>query len=215
MTPCPACTAAALSFEDVQLHCTTHRCTRCGLIFKDRSCFPTQAQELKKYREHNNSLENAGYVAMFEQFLDFALAHVPHRVRTALDYGSGPAPVLAQLLKRRGFETAIYDKYFAPDPLPESARFDLVTCTEVIEHVADPAAFLAQLKAHTEPGGTIALMTQFHDGSEALYRTWWYRRDPTHLCFFTPRTLQTLAASLGLEYIGDDGKKIAVLQNPS
>ncbi len=215
MIPCPVCSAAATTFKDIQLGCTTHRCAQCGLIFKDPSCYPSEAQELKKYREHNNSLENAGYVAMFEQFLDFVLAQVSHHMQTALDYGSGPAPVLAQLLKRRGFETAIYDKFFAPDPLDESARFDLVTSTEVIEHVADPIAFLTQLKAHTKPGGTIALMTQFHDGSEAFYQTWWYRRDPTHLCFFTPRTLQTLAASLGLGYIADDGKKIAVLRTPS
>lgn len=38
-------------------------------------------------------------------------------------------------------------------------RFDLVTCLEVIEHVADKPAFLAQLAAHLAPGGLMILST--------------------------------------------------------
>ena len=37
--------------------------------------------------------------------------------------------------------------------------FDLVTCLEVIEHVADPAAFVAQLAALVAPGGLLILST--------------------------------------------------------
>ncbi|UIP07035.1 bifunctional 2-polyprenyl-6-hydroxyphenol methylase/3-demethylubiquinol 3-O-methyltransferase UbiG [Erythrobacter sp. SDW2] len=38
-------------------------------------------------------------------------------------------------------------------------QFDLVTCLEVIEHVADKPAFLAQLAAHLAPGGLMILST--------------------------------------------------------
>lgn len=38
-------------------------------------------------------------------------------------------------------------------------RFDLVTCLEVIEHVADKPAFLAQLAERLVPGGLIILST--------------------------------------------------------
>jgi 2-polyprenyl-6-hydroxyphenyl methylase/3-demethylubiquinone-9 3-methyltransferase len=37
--------------------------------------------------------------------------------------------------------------------------FDLVTCMEVIEHVADKAGFVAQLAAHLAPGGLMILST--------------------------------------------------------
>ena len=38
-------------------------------------------------------------------------------------------------------------------------RFDLVTCLEVIEHVADPAAFVAGLTGALAPGGLMILST--------------------------------------------------------
>jgi 2-polyprenyl-6-hydroxyphenyl methylase/3-demethylubiquinone-9 3-methyltransferase len=39
------------------------------------------------------------------------------------------------------------------------ARFDLVTAMEVLEHVADKAAFVAELAAHLAPGGLMVLST--------------------------------------------------------
>lgn len=38
-------------------------------------------------------------------------------------------------------------------------KFDLVTCLEVIEHVADKAAFVAELASHLAPGGLMILST--------------------------------------------------------
>jgi len=208
---CPVCGTPSPSFTDVQLACVTYHCPSCELIFKDESCFPTEAQERKKYGEHNNTLENEGYVAMFKQFIDFTLSHTARPVKRVLDFGSGPAPVLAELLRRRGFDVAVYDKHFAPRPPDENAEFDLITSTEVIEHIADPMQALRYLKSHLAPGGTIALMTQFHDNSEAFYLNWWYRRDPTHLCFFTPKTFGVAAKLLQMELTAHDAKKRVLL----
>ena len=41
----------------------------------------------------------------------------------------------------------------------ETRQFDLVTSMEVIEHVADPAAFIADLAARLAPGGLMILST--------------------------------------------------------
>ena len=43
-------------------------------------------------------------------------------------------------------------------PLPD-ATFDLVWCSEVIEHLRDPAATVAELRRVTRPGGLLVLTT--------------------------------------------------------
>ncbi|MGH6899441.1 MAG: bifunctional 2-polyprenyl-6-hydroxyphenol methylase/3-demethylubiquinol 3-O-methyltransferase UbiG, partial [Geminicoccaceae bacterium] len=47
----------------------------------------------------------------------------------------------------------------AEELVAERARFDLVCAMEVVEHVADPAGFLAACAALVQPGGGLVLAT--------------------------------------------------------
>ena len=114
-----------------------------------------------------------------------ALWHVDARERfalagrTAIDVGCG-AGLLAEPLARMGAQVTGVDAapeniaaarahavgqgleidYFAGElaALPP-ATFDLVTAMEVVEHVTDPAAFIAGLAARLAPGGLMILST--------------------------------------------------------
>ena len=52
-----------------------------------------------------------------------------------------------------------YREGLAEDLLAEGLRFPVITALEVIEHVPDPAGFIAVLAALLEPGGTLFLST--------------------------------------------------------
>ena len=102
----------------------------------------------------------------------------PLEGKTALDVGCG-AGLLAEPLARMGAAVTAIDA--APELIAAAkahaagaglaidyragavenldGRFDLVTAMEVVEHVADPAAFVASLAERLAPGGLLILST--------------------------------------------------------
>jgi SAM-dependent methyltransferase len=83
-----------------------------------------------------------------------------------------------------------------PDaPLPfGDGEFDLVLCTETIEHVRDVQLFLSEIRRVLRPGGTLALTTPANLPVGP-------RPHPLspHLRFFTRRSLRSLLGELGFD----------------
>lgn len=207
---CKICKAKTKQFEDSELKKTFFHCSCCELIFLDKKCFITTQNEKNQYDQHNNSLENEGYVKMFDDFLDFTLESL--HIKTALDFGSGPTPVLTELLKRRGHIVNHFDKFYQPKKVYENKFYDLITATEVFEHLENPKEILSTLAKHLNPNGIISLMTLFHTNKQEDFLKWWYRRDPTHITFFTPKSIEFMASECGLKVLKTDNKRVIVLQ---
>ena len=106
-----------------------------------------------------------------------------------LDSGCGPVPVLSERLTSAGFPCVAYDPFFAPDDARLATQYDYVTCFEVAEHARDPANLFATLRHLLAPGALLGAMTRFY-GDEKAFADWWYRRDPTHVCFYTESTVR-------------------------
>jgi 2-polyprenyl-3-methyl-5-hydroxy-6-metoxy-1,4-benzoquinol methylase len=81
-----------------------------------------------------------------------------HRI---LDYGCGRG-LLVRYLQKRGYRrTAGWDRYGEgyTDPVVLEQRYDCIVAQDVIEHVADPHALLAQLDGMAEPGAILSIGT--------------------------------------------------------
>jgi hypothetical protein len=209
--PCKICLSATMVISDAKFKSDYYLCPACHYIFLDPRGIILPEKEVELYNLHNNSLANQGYVKMLENFIAKSIAPHAHGIQKALDFGSGPGPVLAVLLQRKGFLVDIYDPYFSPQRVYHDKTYDLITSTEVFEHLQYPKETAAMLVKHLNPHGLLAIMTLFHAGDAEDFKKWWYRRDPTHISFYSPKTLQVLADLLGLKVLLMDAKNICVL----
>ena len=92
----------------------------------------------------------------------------PGRGRSALDVGARHGHQ-TRWLRERGYEVTSIDvqacfdgciQVDANERLPfDDGQFDLVWCSEVIEHLKDPERSLAELRRVTRPGGDLILTT--------------------------------------------------------
>ncbi len=190
-------------------------CDFCGLIFVPSKFRIPAESEKKRYREHENSLNNEGYVAMFMEKITLIKKYCPP-LKTALDFGCGYEPVLKTLLEKEGIETEIYDLHFFPN-FPANKIFDLVISTETFEHFKTPLKDIQQTTNCVAPDGFLAVMTRFYPLKQGKpckdnFRKWYYQRDPTHIVFYSSKTFEWLAKHFGLSIIFGNGFDFVLLQ---
>jgi 2-polyprenyl-6-hydroxyphenyl methylase/3-demethylubiquinone-9 3-methyltransferase len=158
-------------------------------------------------------------------------SRTPLEGKTALDVGCG-AGLLTEPLARLGGKVTGIDaspeviaiardhaaasgleiEYLAGDVLELSGRFDLITAMEVVEHVADPAAFLKALAKRLAASGLLILSTPNATGwsrlmmitvGEGLGRI--PRGTHDFDKFIAPERMKMLLAEAGLNCIDVEG----------
>ena len=89
------------------------------------------------------------------------------------------------------------------EALAKVARYDCVAMFEVIEHVADPIAFLKQVRELVRPGGIVAFSTPNFGCDEAVSnpREFEHFAPPAHVSFFVPETLSASVAMAGFRTV--------------
>ena len=175
------------------------QCRTCALVQMGAAHLPDQQAEKACYDLHQNDAEDLGYRKFLSRLSDPLLAAlvkqygcVPWPRLQALDFGCGPGPALARMLSESGLTTLAYDPIYAPQAELLAHTYDVITCTEVVEHFHHPKHSFTQLARLMKPQARLAIMTQWLDESVNFSR-WHYRRDPTHVCFYQRETFIWLA----------------------
>lgn len=146
-----------------------------------------------RYLAHNN--DRSDYREHLETFADRSFNNRGDGAARVLDYGSGPTPVLADILESRGYEVSSWDPFFAPDRNALSGRYDTIVLHEVIEHIAEPEKTIEELSLLLAPNGRLAIRTQPYPSNPMEFARWWYRSDSTHLAFYRHETFEWIAAA--------------------
>ena len=188
---CPLCQAE----NTIKIYADKDReylqCQTCQLVFVPSIHYLSADDEKARYNTHQNSPDDPKYRAFLSRLF------IPMQNRLApgshgLDFGSGPGPTLSVMFEEAGHSMAIYDHFYALNHAVLDTSYDFITATEVVEHLHHPRLELDHLWAILKPGGILGIMTRLVPDHEA-FAQWYYKNDPTHVCFFSRTTFEWLA----------------------
>ncbi len=201
---CPLCAGAALVPFHEDRRRPYLRCGDCALIFVPPDFYLDPPAERAQYDLHQNRVDDPAYRAFLSRLALPLAARLAPGAR-GLDFGCGPAPALAWMLREAGYEVNLYDIFYRPDLEVLRGHYDFISTTEVVEHLHHPGRELARLWGLLVPGGWLGVMTKLA-GDPAAFAAWHYKNDPTHVCFFSVETWQWWARQRGalLEIHGAD-----------
>lgn len=186
-------------------------CPACETRFLNPAHHPTPDAEHAQYMLHDNDEADIGYRRFLSRLAEPLLERLPPGA-SGLDYGCGPGPALAAMLREAGHDVALYDPLFRPEVSVLAQSYDFVTCTEVAEHFHTPAAEFKRLRALLRPGGWLAIMTCFQT-DDSRFANWHYRHDITHVVFYRDTTFHHLAKNWGWR-CEVPAKDVVLMQRP-
>ncbi|MGM0596888.1 MAG: class I SAM-dependent methyltransferase [Myxococcota bacterium] len=181
-----------------------YRCNHCKLVQVPKFYHLSLEEEKKRYDLHENQIDDPQYRNFLSQLSSRLIPLLPQGAK-GFDFGCGPGPGLADILKKAGFEMDIFDPFYYPDKLYLTKKYNFITSTEVVEHLAKPGREIEKLWNLLLPQGHLAIMTGMVI-NKARFKNWSYIRDLSHICFFSLETFDWLTHHLG-------GKLILSTQN--
>ena len=209
------------------------KCRRCGLV--RLSPRPTREAARRLYDETYYAAGGYdGYVETFERFRGVYERLFAKRLALLSRHVAGPGRLLEcgcahgfqlEWLRRQRWEVAgndvsaeaaayarrHFDLEVAEGPLEEAAlepaSFDAAYLVDIVEHLYDPGAALANVRAALKPGGVILVQVPYELYHwEKIGRALWEGKRPGtvapdavpyHVAFFTPRTLRAMLRKHG------------------
>jgi hypothetical protein len=192
---CPICSGKNSSLYDQDKLRSYYKCAGCSLIFVARDQILSALDELKRYEAHENSDTDPQYAAYLKQIVVSTLPYLKKNAR-GLDFGCGKTKLLAKIYGESNMTVDSYDVFFHPEELIWQKNYDFIVLSEVIEHLAQPLEVMQKLKAILSPNGQIFIKTKLYPETKAAFTNWFYKRDATHVQFFSTEALETLGKHL-------------------
>lgn len=203
---CPLCGGKEQTEFDRDKTRSFHLCSYCSLVYVPREQIISPKEEKERYDSHENSSEDSGYVSYLKTISD---AMTPHLVASSegLDFGCGRTTVLSDLLTQNNLRMDAYDLYFFPREEVWTKKYDFIVLSEVIEHLANPSVTMKRLSSLLKSSGMIFVKTKLYPKNPIEFKNWFYKRDKTHVQFFSDGSFRFLANELSLqsyEKVGED-----------
>ncbi|QTA82276.1 Methyltransferase domain-containing protein [Desulfonema limicola] len=171
------------------------KCLNCKGIYKNRKDYLNTQAEIRRYKEHNNDVNDIRYQNFVFPITNHVLTNFTPN-HTGLDFGSGTAPVISKILQDNGYDIQQFDPFFANKPELLNRMYDYIVSCEVIEHFHNPDAEFKLLRKILKSNGAMICMTHLYD-KDTDFKNWYYKNDPTHVFIYCRETMNFIADYYG------------------
>lgn len=185
-------------------------CNTCDLRFLSPDQRLSSKDEFDRYKLHTNFIDDPGYQKFVEPLYELIKSKIPEGL-VGLDFGCGDGPVLAHLLSFHNYKIELYDPFFRPNKELLDRKYDFVFAVEVIEHFFNLENEFKRLRELLVPSGSLFLMTHIYTET-VNFDSWYYRQDPTHVCFYSSKTFKWIRAHLNFRSFQQIGDRIILLE---
>lgn len=198
---CPLCKGSSSSLYHQDKSRSYYQCQSCTLVYVPREELVSAAEEKTRYDLHENSETDQSYINYLSGIRDVILPHIT-KSDHGLDFGSGRTTLLEKLFIEHGYQMKSYDLYFHDHPELLKDKYDYIIMSEVIEHLRAPEADLKNLTTMLKPGSSLFVKTKLLPEEKDKFGDWFYKRDKTHVQFFTAGSFQKFGEFFGLKFMG-------------
>lgn len=193
--------------ERTHVEITVQQCRHCGVfILMPR---PTSEDIKRKYdfllREEPIRVEFNP--ARAKRLYRLLAPFLESRKMSVLDFGGGTGKLLTEFVNRgHRCHTLDYVSQTIPgvewlgatlNEIPEHARFDLIVCSHVLEHVANPFEILERLRDHLTESGVLFIEVP----DDIRFIEPHFKEPVTHTTFFTLASIGYLCRRAGLDVV--------------
>jgi len=182
-------------------------CHCCGSIVRSTDTFPNDSIEIERYESHNNDVNDPRYQKFVSPITQAVQTDFDAQNSLGLDFGAGTGPVITKVLKDIGYHLNLYDPFFHPDTSVLNQNYDYIVCCEVIEHFHQPLKEFQLLKELLKPHGKLYCMTDIFR-NQIAFENWYYKNDPTHVIFYTEKSLQWIQNKVGFNHLAIEKRLI-------
>ncbi|SOX55730.1 class I SAM-dependent methyltransferase, partial [Mycobacterium ahvazicum] len=184
--------------------CKYYFCDNCGVLATEEPYWLDEAYASPMAAADTTMLWRNQYLARVMSVLLYFLFDPRGRFLDA----AGGYGVYTRLMRDIGFDYYWTDKY-SPNLTAQGfqatagpgAPYTVVTAFEVMEHLADPVAFVGEL-LDTTGTDTIVFTTELFDGGPPDTEEWMYYAFATgqHITFYQKRTLELIGQRFGMRF---------------
>jgi 2-polyprenyl-3-methyl-5-hydroxy-6-metoxy-1,4-benzoquinol methylase len=196
-----------------------YRCRDCGCIMADIAFEHAQYESDNYYTLARKTLASIDYewgfrwryilnkivgLGDFSSLLDIGAGNGYFVALAAREFGLGANGIEISSEEIRFASEVTGVQLINEDIAQHRANYDVVSCFNVLEHVADPQALLAAAIARLKPGGILVLTTPnpgcIHARIKGL-QEWNMVDPPHHINLFSQKSLQAILASKHMEIV--------------